>query len=322
MGLQARLSSGSFAAKELQKLSAEAQNLSKGVQINAALFSTLQTALDEGYVGLAGAQADQALETLLSSEMWKDRDWKSIQPSELRELEIRAEEATKAGRDRLAEPLQTALEVGQCSVELAAAMRSNDAEKLEACLDKARQLGFNRLEEVQRRLQNMRCSMEGRRGLRRPVRAAESPTLLPSSAPAEQNPPFQEENARKMWPSPADNSEPNGQDQLLRYEEHDQQVRCTNLIFIDLETTSGFYDFEEMPQILEVAIIITDRHLNELDRGHWVVGGFSRKDLESLGEFHKVLWQFKCEVMGSQPPIAATCRRTFEILNPEAAFHL
>ena len=90
----------------------------------------------------------------------------------------------------------------------------------------------------------------------------------------------------------------------MRYEAHDQQagggllqmlqtravviltqVRCTNLIFIDLETTSGFYDFEEMPQILEareldgsctrtlkllqVAIIITDRHLNELDRGHW-----------------------------------------------------
>ncbi|CAE7559814.1 Rexo2 [Symbiodinium sp. CCMP2456] len=300
MGLQARLSSGSFAAKELQKLSAEAQNLSKGVQINATLFSTLQTALDEGYVGLAGAQADQALETLLSSEMWKDRDWKSIQPSDLRELEIRAEEATKAGRDRLAEPLQTALEVGRRSVELAAAMREKDAEKLEACLEKARRLGFDRLEEVQRRLQNMR-SMEGRRGLRRAVRAAEPPALLPPF-PAEQNPPFQAENARKMWPSPADKSEPNGQDQLIRYEEHDQQVRCTNLIFIDLETTSGFYDFEEMPQILEVAMIITDRHLNELDRGHWVVGGFSRKDLESLGEFHKANFR-DSEPGGSFPPL-------------------
>ena len=109
-------------------------------------------------------------------------------------------------------------------------------------LCKARQLGFNRLEEVQRRLQNMRCSMEGpcptsltpgsvassavlqcyrqeRLATSRPGRcqlpksrdfkllhrlmswAQESPTLLPSSAPAEQNPPFQEENARKMWPS-------------------------------------------------------------------------------------------------------------------------
>eukprot|EP00439_Symbiodinium_sp_Y106_P051481 s2513_g6.t2 len=360
MGLQARLSSGSFAAKELQKLSAEAQKLSEGwlsckfressaarkiiesraakeqsrfvigpklssihtqstcnavmpctrrslagAQIKATLFSTLQTALDEGYVGLAGAQADQALETLLSAKIWKDGHWKSIQPSDLRELEIRAEEATKAGRDRLAEPLQTALEVGQCSVELAAAMRENDAEKLEACLEKARQLGFNRLEEVQRRLQNMRFSMEGRRGLRRPVRNAESPALLLPSAPAEQNPPFEEENARKTWPSPAEKSEHNGQDkqdQLMRYEAHDQQVRCTNLIFIDLETTSGFYDFEEMPQILEVAIIITDRHLNELDRGHWVVGGFSRKELESLGEFHKANFR-DSEPGGNFPPL-------------------
>ena len=108
-------------------------------------------------------------------------------------------------------------------------------------LCEARQLGFNRLEEVQRRLQNMRFSMEGhgpkseltpgsckfccadtgRRGLRRPVRnaasfqrfrdfkllhrllswAQESPALLLPSAPAEQNPPFEEENARKTWPS-------------------------------------------------------------------------------------------------------------------------
>ena len=66
-----------------------------------------------------------------------------------------------------------------------------------------------------------------------------------------------------------------------------QTPRCTHLIFLDLELTSGFYEFESEPKILEVAVIVTDKDMTELDRGHWVLGGFTREDLEALGDFHK-----------------------------------
>jgi oligoribonuclease len=65
------------------------------------------------------------------------------------------------------------------------------------------------------------------------------------------------------------------------------QERCTNLIFIDLELTAGFYEFDQKPSILEAAVIVTDKNLSELERGHWVLGGFTCQELESLGEFHK-----------------------------------
>ncbi|CAE7650517.1 REXO2 [Symbiodinium pilosum] len=57
-----------------------------------------------------------------------------------------------------------------------------------------------------------------------------------------------------------------------------------------------------MPEILEVAIIITDRNLQELDRGHWVLGGFSREELEALGEFHKANFR-DAGLGGNFPPL-------------------
>ena len=32
---------------------------------------------------------------------------------------------------------------------------------------------------------------------------------------------------------------------------------------------------------------MTDKDMKELERGHWVLGGFTREDLEALGDFHK-----------------------------------
>jgi len=82
------------------------------------------------------------------------------------------------------------------------------------------------------------------------------------------------------------------------------QARCGNLVFLDLELTAGFYDFDTNPQILEAALIVTDKDLNEIERGHWVLGGFEQEDLERLGEFHKA--NFRDSVPGGKfPPMNA-----------------
>lgn len=60
-----------------------------------------------------------------------------------------------------------------------------------------------------------------------------------------------------------------------------------NLIFIDLEFTSGFYEFDQEPKILEAAIVVTDGNLKELGSGSWVVGGFTKEVLEGLADFHQ-----------------------------------
>ncbi len=60
----------------------------------------------------------------------------------------------------------------------------------------------------------------------------------------------------------------------------------SHLIWLDCEFTAGFYD-EADARLLEVAVIITDRDLNEIDRGQWVLGGFTRRDLLALPEFHQ-----------------------------------
>lgn len=59
-----------------------------------------------------------------------------------------------------------------------------------------------------------------------------------------------------------------------------------NIIWLDLELTAGHYDAED-GRILEVAVIVTDKDLNELDRGQWVIGGFSEEELNALKDFHQ-----------------------------------
>ena len=59
-----------------------------------------------------------------------------------------------------------------------------------------------------------------------------------------------------------------------------------NIVFLDLELTHGHYDVEPA-RILEVAVVVTDKDLNELGRGHWVVAGFSADDLNGLPQFHQ-----------------------------------
>eukprot|EP00933_Yihiella_yeosuensis_P067888 TRINITY_DN7302_c0_g1_i1.p1 TRINITY_DN7302_c0_g1~~TRINITY_DN7302_c0_g1_i1.p1 ORF type:complete len:395 (-),score=98.31 TRINITY_DN7302_c0_g1_i1:114-1298(-) len=94
-----------------------------------------------------------------------------------------------------------------------------------------------------------------------------------------------------------------------------------NLIFLDLEMTSGFYswankengDHNNPPKILEAAVIITDKDLNEKARGQWVVGGFSKEYLEALPEFHqKNFRDRKCEGADAQNDDQAEKKRKLD----------
>ena len=74
-----------------------------------------------------------------------------------------------------------------------------------------------------------------------------------------------------------------------------------NIVFLDLELTHGFYDADEWrrSKILEVAVVITDKDLKELGRGHWVVAGFSADELNGLAPFH----QARGPPPSAQPPL-------------------
>jgi oligoribonuclease (3'-5' exoribonuclease) len=40
------------------------------------------------------------------------------------------------------------------------------------------------------------------------------------------------------------------------------------------------------PHILECAVIVTDKNLNELERGHWIIH-YEKSELEKLSDFHQ-----------------------------------
>lgn len=77
-----------------------------------------------------------------------------------------------------------------------------------------------------------------------------------------------------------------------------------NIIWLDLELTSGFYD-STPARILEAAIIITDKDLNELGRGQWVINGFCAEELLALADFHQKTFRDR-EPGGAFPPLADT----------------
>merc|ERR1711920_95173 len=79
-----------------------------------------------------------------------------------------------------------------------------------------------------------------------------------------------------------------------------------NLIFLDLEFTSGFYEKCKgmEPKILEAAIVVTGKDLSEKGRGQWVVGGYTKEELEALGDFHQKHFR-DAEPGGEFPPLEA-----------------
>ncbi|CAJ1447809.1 unnamed protein product [Effrenium voratum] len=186
-------------------------------------------------------------------------------------LELRHQEATAECQGRLAEEVQRALEVGRCAVELSANMRRYDAESLELCLLKAEKLEMEGLEKVRSKLSTLRLKRNGR-----------------------SSPENQKDGAEEAAPRRVDGLENES-------DSYGNQARSTNLIFIDLETSCGFYEFDQEPQILEVAIIITDKDLKPLAQGHWVLGGFTKPDLEKLPQWHQENFR-DAEPGGAFPP--------------------
>jgi len=280
--LQASLSSGSKASKELE-ISLQQVQLQDQGELNSPSFHDLQKALDEGYLGLAGAQKDQSLESLLNSPPWREASWEDIQPSDLRQLEVRVQEASKHGQERLAQEVHRAFEVGRCAVDLSNAMGQWDLEKLEKLHAKAHDLKMSGLEKVRARIQRISSK---KAQISRSSQVALSPNAVMTRTRILND--DQSTSSAGRYESPVE----------VREE------RCQNLIFLDLELTSGFYDFEEDPEILEVAVIVTDKDMEELERGHWVLGGFSRQELESLGDFHKA--NFRDAAPGGEfPPLGA-----------------
>lgn len=86
-----------------------------------------------------------------------------------------------------------------------------------------------------------------------------------------------------------------------QHKEQEKQ-KYGNMIFLDLEFTSGFYEFRQKPKILEAAIVVTDSELQELGSGSWVVGDFSKAELERLSEFHQTHFR-DAEPGGKFPPL-------------------
>lgn len=48
------------------------------------------------------------------------------------------------------------------------------------------------------------------------------------------------------------------------------------------------------PHVLECAAIITDKNLNELERGHWMIH-FEKEELEKLSDFHKKTFKSRAD---------------------------
>lgn len=243
-----------------------------------ALIKDIQSA---GYQGLGGLLKDEDLASVLSSPPWtlKPLHWQAVEPQHLLELEGRAADATAQGREELREPLEKALKVGRCALDISAALksRSSTVDELERLFQEASELGLDGLEEVTKKLDRLpRTRSTGFVKRQEPPRAIEAPKEVQAvRSPEALQTQLPDSAAETKWGSVA-GLQPTWDRQSSR------------IIFLDLELTAGFYDFQREPKILEAAVIVTDADLNVLDRGNWVLGGFSRQELNQLPEFHQV----------------------------------
>jgi len=112
----------------------------------------------------------------------------------------------------------------------------------------------------------------------------------------------------------------------------------SNLIFLDLETTQSSWTsnpatpsaagagaakattVSDGSRILEAAVIVTDKDLNELGRGQWVISGFTKEELEALPPFHqRNLRDPVCQEEGSTEGETQTAEETQNQTGSEAA---
>mmetsp|Transcript_75072 Transcript_75072/g.188977 ORF Transcript_75072/g.188977 Transcript_75072/m.188977 type:complete len:402 (+) Transcript_75072:395-1600(+) len=197
--------------------------------------------------------------------------WSDLSPFDLEALEVLAEKATSAGKARVEVALEAALTAGRCAVTLQDALDGSKLEAAQAAFAEAQALSLKGLTSAELRLQSLVGQQE----------SCSSPSRGPVRTPV-------------------------GSWQKTRADDtYGTLNRCSNLIFLDLELTAGFYEFEEKPIILEAAVIVTDKDLNEKGRGHWVIGGLTKSDLEGLGDFHQAHFR-DAKPGGMFPPLANT----------------
>jgi len=231
---------------------------------SAAAVVALREALEMATSQLQEASEDVALRNTLMSAPWNQHppSLLQIREEEIRRLQTKAFAATPEGRAKFAQELKAALEASGCAGALWEAMEGADTQALAARIQDARDLGFSDLELAEQQLQDLQASEQMRRA-----------KLIESSHSS-------------MQP----------EDGWL------QETESSNLIFLDLELTAGHYDFDLVPKVLEVAAVITDKDLRELGRGSWVVGGFTREELDGLGFFHQEHFRDRASG-GAFPPL-------------------
>jgi len=112
----------------------------------------------------------------------------------------------------------------------------------------------------------------------------------------------------------------------------------SNLIFLDLETTQSSWTsnpatpsaagagaakattVSDGSRILEAAVIVTDKDLNELGRGQWVISGFTKEELEALPHFLQRNFRDPvCQEEGSTEGETQTAEETQNQTGSEAA---
>ncbi|CAK0901520.1 unnamed protein product, partial [Prorocentrum cordatum] len=266
--LQAALAEASSASARL----AEALQCA-GAQGGAAaegVADSLREARAHGEATLAGAVADRALAEALAGPPWGQGADALLEATneDLQALQDIAGFATSEGRARIAPALDAALEAGDCVVGLREAMQGSDRASLEDRVAQAERLGLLaggcHRDLVEERLAELRGPAEA---------AAPGAAAPPPRQGGAVSGTSTDLSAERKWGEFVDDN--------------------SNLIFIDLELTSGFYEFDRRPKILEAAVLITDQDLQELGRGCWVVGGFTKEELMSLGEFHQAHFRDK-----------------------------
>jgi len=272
VALQTQLEECAKSARDLERL-AQPLGWPNCAQLAAA---ALREALRDGATraavkAAADAAEDEALYTALRDAPWNCAglrvgqesqsaqllavSWQDVRPGDINVLKNLSERASPAGKACVEAVLSAAFDMGQCAVDLRAALTDRDAETADELMQQAKTLGLRKLDSAEQRLQDL-LRPEPAAGTEEPLVALQA--AKPAGARVGQI----------------------GDDVL--------NAQTTNLIFIDLELTAGFYEFDQRACILESAVIVCDKDLNELARGRWVIGGFSSEKLDSLSDFHQV----------------------------------
>lgn len=255
--------------------------------------AALQEHIKEGEEAMHQKKADAALLELLSSDPWFQRpvSWQEVEDRDVAELEAKAAHATSECREHVAQALKESMKKGSCALNLREALQSDDPQALADCIEEAKSIGLGGLEIPEQKLQELQKKQKQVSDQVQKLQAFQRTQKQVSGA-------VQKNKVTKQdWHEGASNIRWNSKGNV-----HEQEEGCTNLIFLDLELTSGFYDFDQRPFILEAALVVTDKDLHEKDSGHWVLGGFTRQQLEALGEFHQI--HFRDSRPGGQfPPV-------------------